>query len=120
MTLADSVMLDGMVIPNNFGSSIFFIRENTDSKPTARKVRSMTEEKRESKGWRGINPSSKFWRTLLVILAAFLTFAGPTYLVYALANVLEINYAVSMISGLVLFMIGLGLTLYLIRNKVIS
>jgi len=63
---------------------------------------------------------SKFLRIFLVILAAFLTFAGPTYVVYALLEILNINYAVSMISGCVLFIVGLALVWYLIRNKIIS
>jgi len=81
----------------------------------------MTEEKRKSKRI-SFRPdlSSKFWKTLLVVLAAFLTFAGPTYVVYVLQNVLEINYAVSMVSGFALFIAGLVLVLYLIKNKVIS
>lgn len=83
---------------------------------------SMTEKKRESK--RKISArldlSSKFWKTSLTVLAAFLTFAGPTYVVYVLINILKIDYFLSMISGIVLFMIGLVLIWYLIKNKIIS
>ena len=83
---------------------------------------SMTEKKRESK--RKISArldlSSKFWKTLLTVLAAFLTFAGPTYVVYVFINILKIDYFLSMISGIVLFMIGLVLIWYLIKNKIIS
>jgi len=64
--------------------------------------------------------SSKFWKTLLTVLAAFLTFAGPTYMVYVLMNILKIGYFVSMISGFVLFIVGLLLIWYLIRKKIIS
>jgi uncharacterized protein YybS (DUF2232 family) len=64
--------------------------------------------------------NSKFWRTLLFILAVVLTFAGPTYVVYALNNVPEIGYAVSMVSGFALFIVGLALIWYLIKKKVIS
>jgi len=64
--------------------------------------------------------SSKFWKTLLTVLAAFLTFAGPTYIVYVLMNILKIDYFVSMISGFVLFIAGLVLIWYLIRKKIIS
>lgn len=63
---------------------------------------------------------SKTRKTLLVLLAAFLTFIGPTYVVYVLLEVLEINYAVSMISGLFLLVTGLILIWYLIRKKIIS
>jgi hypothetical protein len=64
--------------------------------------------------------NSKFWRTLLVLLAAVLTFAGPTYVVYVLNDILEIGHAVSMISGFALFIAGLALIWYLIKKKVIS
>ena len=64
--------------------------------------------------------SSKFWKTLLTVLAAFLTFAGPTYMVYVLMKILKIDYFVSMTSGIVLFVAGLVLIWYLIRNKIIS
>ena len=64
--------------------------------------------------------SSKFWKTLLTVLAAFLTFAGPTYMVYVLMNMLKIDYFVSMTSGIVLFVAGLVLIWYLIRKKIIS
>ena len=64
--------------------------------------------------------SSKFWKTLLTVLAAFLTFAGPTYMVYVLMNILKIYYFVSMISGIVLFIAGLVLVWFLIKKKIIS
>jgi len=64
--------------------------------------------------------SSKFWKTLLTVLAAFLTFAGPTYVVYMLMNILKIGYFVSMISGIVLFIAGLVLIWFLIKKKIIS
>ncbi|MEM3730186.1 MAG: hypothetical protein QW667_04775 [Candidatus Bathyarchaeia archaeon] len=79
----------------------------------------MTEdEKRKAKAT--INLSSKFWKTFSIVAAAFLTFAGPTYLVYLLLNVLDVDYAVSMLSGLTLFVIGFIIMLYLVKNKVIS
>jgi hypothetical protein len=80
----------------------------------------MTEEKPEAKSPSRLDLDSKFWRTFLVVLAALLTFAGPTYMVYVLINVLQIDYAISMVSGLVLFVLGLVLIRYLIRNKAIS
>ena len=64
--------------------------------------------------------NSKTWRTFLVVLAAFLTFAGPTYVVYVLLEILEVGYAVSMVSGLVLLLAGLTLIWYLVKKKVIS
>ncbi|MCW3993376.1 MAG: hypothetical protein NWE85_02275 [Candidatus Bathyarchaeota archaeon] len=64
--------------------------------------------------------SSKFWKTLLTVLAAFLTFAGPTYMVYLFRNILKIDYFVSIASGIVLLVAGLVLIWYLIRKKIIS
>jgi hypothetical protein len=81
----------------------------------------MNEEKQESKrriSFR-LDLSSKFWKTFLVVLAASLTFIGP-YIVYVLLNVLEIDYAVSMVSGFGVLIVGLVLIWYLIKNKVIS
>ncbi|MDH5375942.1 MAG: hypothetical protein OEZ21_06020 [Candidatus Bathyarchaeota archaeon] len=82
----------------------------------------MTEKKRESK--RKISArldlSSKFWKTLLTVLAAILTFVGPTYVVYVFIRILKIDYFLSMISGFVLFIIGLMLIWYLIKNKIVS
>ena len=82
----------------------------------------MGEKKQESKSGTSIrlDLSSKFWKAFLIVLAVFLTFAGPTYVVYALLHVLKINYFVSMVSGFALFLVGLVLIWYLIRRKVIS
>ena len=82
----------------------------------------MTEKKQKSKSRISIrlDLSSKFWKTFLVVLAVFLTFAGPTYIVYALLNVVKMNYFVSMVSGFALFLVGLVFIWYLIKRKVIS
>jgi hypothetical protein len=64
--------------------------------------------------------SSKFMRTLLVIVSVFLIFAGPTYFIYGLAVLLGVNLAASFAAGFVLFVIGLVLMWYLVRNKVIT
>jgi hypothetical protein len=82
----------------------------------------MNEKKQKGKGRVSVrlDLSSRFWKTFLIVLAAVLTFAGPTYVVYALVNILKINYAVSMISGFALFIAGLVLVWYLIKSKVIS
>ena len=79
---------------------------------------SMAKKKGETSARLGL--SSKFWKTLLTVLAAFLTFAGPIYMVYVLRNVLEIDYFVSMFSGIVLFIAGLVLIWLLIKKKIIS
>lgn len=81
----------------------------------------MTPKKRENKKISvRLDFSSKFWKTLLTVLSAFLTFAGPTYVVYVLVRVGQINYFVSMTSGIVLFLAGLVLIWYLIKNETIS
>jgi hypothetical protein len=79
----------------------------------------MGEEKLKNEGSGRLNLDSKQMRVFLVVLAAVLTFGGP-YAVYVLTNVLELNYAVSVTSGFVLFAVGLILIWYLIRKKVIS
>jgi hypothetical protein len=56
--------------------------------------------------------------TLLVVLAALFSFGGP-YVVYALTHFGNLSYGVSIGPGLLVFAIGLALTLYLIRKKVV-
>ena len=63
--------------------------------------------------------SSKFWRTFLVIVAALLIFAGPTYVPYLLVDLLKVNYVASIVSGLALLIIGLVLMWFLVRKKII-
>ena len=76
--------------------------------------------KSESKTSLRLELSSKFWKAFLVILAAFLTFVGPTYMVYLFLSILNLSYVFSMISGLILFVAGLALIWYLIKRKIIS
>jgi hypothetical protein len=63
---------------------------------------------------------SKFWRTTLVVVAGLLVFAGPTYVPYVLNDILRVDYVASIVSGVVLLVIGLLLMWYLIRKKVIT
>lgn len=56
---------------------------------------------------------------LLVIVATLLVFAGPTYAVYVLTHVLDLNYFVSIGSGFALFIVGVIFLLFLIRRKII-
>ena len=63
---------------------------------------------------------SKFWRITLVIVSMLLIFVGPTYVPYALAVLLKRNYFASMGIGFVLFIIGMGSMLFLIRKKLIT
>ena len=82
----------------------------------------MSEEKKKDSSGKSLKLDlrSKFWKVSLMVLAALLTFAGPTYVVLVLLNVLEINYAVSMVTGFILFIVGLALIWYLIKKKIIS
>lgn len=74
--------------------------------------------KLEMAGKRGF-AESRVGKTVLVLLTAFLIFAGPTYVVYVLQSVAGVSYAISMLSGLILFVIGLVLLWYLIRNRIV-
>ncbi|HLE76018.1 MAG TPA: hypothetical protein VI864_08295 [Candidatus Bathyarchaeia archaeon] len=74
----------------------------------------------EGKSSGGFSAGSKFWRIFLVIVAALLIFAGPTYVPYLLVDILNVNYAASIVSGFVLLIIGLVLMWYLIRKKIIT
>jgi hypothetical protein len=77
--------------------------------------------KEEQKGGSGpLNLSSKFLRTFLIILAVFMIFVGPTYMVYALLKVLDLSYPISMASGFAVFIVGLVLLFYLIKKGVLK
>jgi hypothetical protein len=72
----------------------------------------------DSNGLFGIN--SKFMKILLVLTTVFLIFAGPTYVSYLLAEVLNLNYLVSVTVGFSLFLLGLFLVYFLVKNKIIN
>jgi hypothetical protein len=63
------------------------------------------------------NPVKK---TFMILLAALLMFAGPTYIVYALLNIVDLNYFVSMGTGFVIFVVGFVFLLFLMRKKIVS
>ena len=56
----------------------------------------------------------------LTIVSAFLIFVGPTYIPYLMADSLKMDYVASVVVGAVLFIVGLGLLVFLIRKKVIE
>ncbi len=66
-----------------------------------------------------IDLDSKFWRTTLLVISVILVFAGPTYVPYLLNGILNLDYIVSIIVGIVFLAAGLLLMAYLIRKKVI-
>ncbi len=63
---------------------------------------------------------SKFTKVTLTIVAVLLIFIGPTYIPYLLADVLKLEYFASIGIGLVLFVVGLVMMVYLIRKKAIT
>jgi hypothetical protein len=62
---------------------------------------------------------SKFSKIALTLVAVLLIFAGPTYVPYLLTSV-GLEYFASIGLGLVLFIVGLAMLIYLIRKKVIT
>ena len=67
----------------------------------------------------GFAADSKFTRVLLIIVTALLIFAGPTYVPYVLTSV-NVSSAAATIAGFALFIVGLFLTLFLVRKKIVS
>jgi hypothetical protein len=63
--------------------------------------------------------SSKLGKALLTIVAVFLVFAGPTYVIYGLSVVLKVGLVASFVIGIVLFVVGLFLMRYLVQKKII-
>ncbi len=63
---------------------------------------------------------SKFTKVTLTVIAVLLVFAGPTYIPYLLSDVLHADYFAAIGIGLVLFIVGLVMIVYLIRKKVIA
>lgn len=63
---------------------------------------------------------SKFWRITLVIVSMLLIFVGPTYVPYLLADILKMDYFISIGAGFLLFIVGMVFMLFLIRKKLIT
>ncbi len=63
---------------------------------------------------------SKFGKVIMTIIAVFLVFAGPTYVIYGLSVLAKVDLAASAVVGLVLFIIGLFIMRYLVQKKIIS
>jgi hypothetical protein len=58
-------------------------------------------------------------RTIMVILAALLIFAGPTYVIYALVNMLDVEYFLSVGIGFAVLLAGSFFLLFLMRKKIV-
>ena len=63
---------------------------------------------------------SKFMKLVLIVVAVFLLFVGPTYIPYLLSDILKLDYIASIVVGGLLFIVGLLMLVYLIRKKVIE
>jgi uncharacterized membrane protein len=63
---------------------------------------------------------SKFMKITMTIVAVFLIFVGPTYIPYMLSDLIHVDYIASIGLGAVLFIVGLLVLVYLIRNKIIE
>jgi len=79
----------------------------------------MTENNEELENVEVSGIPSKFNRVALMIVAVLLIFVGPTYIPYLMVGA-GIEYFASIGIGLVLFIVGLVLLVYLIRKKVIT
>jgi|YelNatPaOPRAMG01_1025707.scaffolds.fasta_scaffold01322_22 hypothetical protein len=77
------------------------------------------KDKSEGKKTLKFDWNSRFWRVSLTLLAALLTFGGP-YVVLAVFKVLDLDYAISLVSGFIVFVVGLALLMFLIKKRVIS
>ena len=57
---------------------------------------------------------SRIWKTFLTLIAAFLIFAGPTYVVF-LVHEIGVPYAYSVILGVILLILGLVIVFMLVK-----
>ncbi|MCL1978400.1 MAG: hypothetical protein FWG55_09940 [Candidatus Bathyarchaeota archaeon] len=64
--------------------------------------------------------NSKFLRVFLVMIAAVFIFVGPTYLPLILNEVLRVDFVVSMVTGFVVFLVGIFDLLFLAYKRVIT
>jgi hypothetical protein len=64
--------------------------------------------------------TTKFGKLFFTIIAVFLTFAGPTYVIYALNVVLKMDLAGALLTGFILFIVGLVMMRYLVKLKIIT
>jgi hypothetical protein len=59
----------------------------------------------------------RFVRAVLMLLAAVLTFGGPTYLWDVLYKKLHFHYLISLLLGLASFTVGIILFVYLLKGE---
>jgi hypothetical protein len=77
------------------------------------------EQKSAGKTSTRLNVSSKFRKRILVVLAALFLFSGP-YIALISSNVLNLDYTLSMVSGIAVFIVGLVLLWYVLRKNLVT
>lgn len=80
----------------------------------------MAQDKEGNKTTGKTQAASGFRNALIIIIAAFLTLAGPTYMVYAFNSILDMDYFTSITSGFIMFIVGLVILFYMIRKKILT
>jgi hypothetical protein len=63
---------------------------------------------------------SKFNRVFLTLITMVLLFAGPTYVPYALSQVIIVDNFITLAVGGLFFALGLVLLIYLVKKKVFT
>ena len=67
-----------------------------------------------------IGLDSKFMKVAMTIVSVLLMFGGAIYVPYLLSDIIHVDYVASNVVGILLFVIGLGMIVFLIRKKVIE
>jgi flagellar basal body-associated protein FliL len=63
---------------------------------------------------------SKFMKVAMTIVSVLLMFGGASYVPYLLSDIIHVDYVASNVVGILLFVVGLGMIVFLIRKKVIE
>jgi len=58
----------------------------------------------------------RIWKAFLTLMAAFLIFAGPTYIVFLLTYEMGVSYAYSVTFGVILLILGLMIVFWLVKT----
>ncbi|MEM2917194.1 MAG: hypothetical protein QXN63_02415 [Candidatus Bathyarchaeia archaeon] len=72
----------------------------------------MTKEAEKKKLFKA---NSGIWKVIMILIAALLTFAGPTYAMYVLVKV-KLSYPYVSVLGFLLFFVGVVMFLYLFKK----
>ena len=63
---------------------------------------------------------SKFNKVALTIVSVLLMFGGAVYVPYLLSDILKLDYGASNLIGIVLFIVGLAMIVFLARKKIVE